>query len=208
MRESQDWDARAAQEVAAARARGADLGALLDRKQHRAVFLRSKAERKQAEASSEPHAPGLVEAADVAQAEVPSQHLCAFLGVAPVLSLGFYREGECALSMVFPLREDVTAARGSRLATAAGVDDSGKLSIIAALLSQSPAAARFWQQVPSEDMNRSIDLESLFHLSCPYESTVTIVVVGVLCLLLALLAGTLSAILRPIFVLQGRSFML
>ncbi len=72
----QDWDARAAQEVAAAKARGAQLGALVDRKEHRAEFLRRKAERKQAEAaaSSVPHSSGLVEAAAVAQAEVPAQH--------------------------------------------------------------------------------------------------------------------------------------
>ena len=79
---SQDWDARAAQDVAAARARGANLGALVDKKEHRASFLRRKAEQKQAEAtaSSVPHSSGLVEAAAVAQAEVPAQHLPAFSG--------------------------------------------------------------------------------------------------------------------------------
>ena len=80
-RESQDWEARAAQEVAAARARGANVGALVDRKERRAEYLLSKAKRLEAEASSEPHAPGLVEAASVAQAEVPAQHLPAFSGV-------------------------------------------------------------------------------------------------------------------------------
>ena len=85
-KEAQDWEAQAAQEVAAALARGANVGALVDRKERRAEFLLSKAKRLEAEASSEPHAPGLVEAAAVAQAEVPAQHLPAFSGVAPVLS--------------------------------------------------------------------------------------------------------------------------
>ena len=77
-KEAQDWEAQAAQEVAAALARGADLGALVDRKERHAEFLLSKAKRLEAEASSEPHAPGLVEAAAAAQAEVPAQHLPAF----------------------------------------------------------------------------------------------------------------------------------
>ncbi len=94
LKESQDWDARAAQEVEAAQARGADLVALVDRKESRAGYLRSKAERSQAEASSEPHAPGLAEAAAVAQAEVTAQHLPAFSGAAPVLSRDSYREWE------------------------------------------------------------------------------------------------------------------
>ncbi len=72
---SQDWDARAAQEVAAARARGAQLPALVDRKQHRADFLRMKTERAEAAASSKPHDSGLAEAAAKAKAEVPAQHL-------------------------------------------------------------------------------------------------------------------------------------
>ncbi len=67
---SQDWDARAAQEVATARARGAQLPALVDRKEHRAEFLRRKAERAQDAASSKPRDTGLVEAAAAAQAEV------------------------------------------------------------------------------------------------------------------------------------------
>ena len=88
-KEAQDWEAQAAQEVAAALARGANLGALVDRKERRAEYLLSKAKRLEAEASSEPHAPGLVEAAAVAQAEVPAQHLPAFSGVAPVLNRDF-----------------------------------------------------------------------------------------------------------------------
>ncbi len=83
---SQDWDARAAQEVAAARARGAQLPALVDRKQHRAEFLRMKAERAEAAASSNSHDSGLKEAAAAAKAEVPAQHLSAFSDMAPVLS--------------------------------------------------------------------------------------------------------------------------
>ena len=83
-KESQDWDAWAAQEVAAALARGANVGALVEKKQQRTDFLRSKAERKQAEASSKPNDQGLAEAVKAAQAEVPSQHLSAFWGVAPV----------------------------------------------------------------------------------------------------------------------------
>ena len=115
-KESQDWDARAAQEVAAALARGANVGALVEKKQQRADFLRSKAERTQSQA---------------AQAEVPSQHLCAFPDLALAFSCGFYRERERASSMAFRDREDVTAARGVCLATAAGVDDLGKPSTAA-----------------------------------------------------------------------------
>ncbi len=90
---SQDWDARAAQEVAAARARGAQLPALVDRKQHRAEFLRMKAERAEAAASSKPRDSGLVEAAAAAKAEVPAQHLPASSGIAPFLSCDLYQEG-------------------------------------------------------------------------------------------------------------------
>ena len=84
-KESLDWDARAAEVVAAARARGADLGALVDRKEQRAGYLRRKAEQKEAEAaaSSAPRAQGLVEAAALAQAEVPAQLLCPVSDVAP-----------------------------------------------------------------------------------------------------------------------------
>ena len=110
--ELQDCDARAAQEVAAALARGANVGALVDKKQQRADFLRSKAERKQAEASSKPNDQGLAEAVAAVQAEVPSQHLCAISGMAPVLSRGFLPREGCASGMVFPGREDFTAARG------------------------------------------------------------------------------------------------
>ncbi len=90
---SQDWAARAAQEVAAARARGAQLPALVDRKQHRAQFLRMKAERAEAAASSKSHDSGLKEAAAAAKAEVPAQHLSAFSGMASVLSCDLYQEG-------------------------------------------------------------------------------------------------------------------
>ena len=79
--ESQDWDDRAAQEVAAALARGANVGALVEKKQQRADFLRSKAERKQAEASSKPNDQGLAEAVAAAQAEVPFQPTSVFWGV-------------------------------------------------------------------------------------------------------------------------------
>ena len=75
--------------MAAARARGANLGALVDRKERRAEFLLSKAKRLETEASSERHDPGLVDAAVVAQAEVPAQHLPTFSGVALVLSRDF-----------------------------------------------------------------------------------------------------------------------
>ncbi len=101
-KELQDWDARAAQEVAAARARGAQLPALVDRKEHRAEFLRRKAERAEAEASSKPHDSGLNETAAAAKAEVPAQHLPAFSGVAPVLSSDFYGGSHHTLSMVLP----------------------------------------------------------------------------------------------------------
>ena len=100
LKELQDWDARAAQEVAATRARGANLGALVDKKQLRADFLRSKAERIQAEASSKPNDSGLAEAVAAAQAEVPSQLLCAFLGQAHFLSRDFYSERERTSSSV------------------------------------------------------------------------------------------------------------
>ncbi len=123
---SQDWDARAAQEVAAARARGAQLPALVDRKQHRAEFLRMKVKRAEAAASSKPRDSGLVEAAAVAQAEVPTQHPW---GMDPVHSCSLYQERQHTWMCMFPGREDVTAARSSRLAVAAGVlDDSGQLS--------------------------------------------------------------------------------
>ncbi len=92
-KELQVWDARAAQEVAAARARGADLGALVDQKEQRAGDLRRKAVQKRAEAaaSSVPLSSGLDEAAEVAEAEVPAQYLPAFSGVAPVFSSNFHR---------------------------------------------------------------------------------------------------------------------
>ncbi len=125
---SQDWDARAAQEVAAARARGAQLGALVDRKQHRAEFLRMKAARAEAAASSKPNDSGLVEAAAAAKAEVPARHLPAFSGMAPVLSCSSYQEKQHTSMVLLSGREDVSAARGSRLAVAAGLDDSGQLS--------------------------------------------------------------------------------
>ncbi len=111
---SQDWDARAAQEVAAARARGAQLPALVDRKQHRAEFLRMKTERAEAAASSKPHDSGLVEAAAAAKAEVPAQHLPASSGMGPVLRCDLYQERQHTSRLVLPGREDVTAARGSR----------------------------------------------------------------------------------------------
>ncbi len=149
-KESQDWDAPAAQEVAAVRARGAQLPALVDRKQHRAEFPHRKAEQKQAEASREPHAPDLVEAAALAQAEVPTQHLPAVLGAAAAVSLDSCRERKHVSSTVLHGREGVTAARGSRLAVAAGVHDSGQLSITVALPS---AAAKLWQQEPRENVN-------------------------------------------------------
>ena len=85
--ESQDWDAQAAQEVAAALARGANVGALVEKKQQRADFLRSKAERTKDQA---------------AQAEVPSQHTSAFSGVAPVLSRGCYQESDARRVWCFP----------------------------------------------------------------------------------------------------------
>jgi hypothetical protein len=91
-KESQDWDARAAQEVAAARAQGADQGALVDGNERHAEFPHRKAEQKQAEASREPHSPDLVEAAALAQAEVPAQHLPAVVGVAAAVSIDSCRE--------------------------------------------------------------------------------------------------------------------
>ena len=203
-KESQDWDARAAQEVAAALARGANVGALVDKKQQRADFLRSKAERKQAEASSKPNDQGLAEAVKAARAEVPSQHLCAISGMAPVLSRGLYFGRERMSNAVLLGREDTPDACGSRLAVAAGVDDLGKLSITAAFLSHSPsAAARLWQQVPSGNIIRHIDVET----SGPFECVVTIVVVGVLCLFLAMMARTPGAIQHQSFVLHGRCVM-
>ena len=186
-KESQDWDARAAQEVAAALARGANVGALVDKKQQRADFLRSKAERKQAEASSKPNDQGLAEAVAAAQAEVPSQLLCAISGMAPVLSRGLYFGRERISNTVLLGREDTPDACGSRLAVAAGVDDSGKLSITAAFPSYSPsAAASFWQQVPNENLIRNIHVDTCG----PFDCVVTIVVVGVLCLFLAMIART------------------
>ena len=102
-KESQDWDARAAQEVAAALARGANVGALVDKKQQRSDFLRSKAERKQAEASSKPNDQRLAEAVAAAQAEVPFQPTAVFLGVVHVLSRGFFRERDARRVWCFPV---------------------------------------------------------------------------------------------------------
>ena len=167
-KESQGWEAWAAKEVAAARARGVDLEALVDRKQQYAEDLRRKAEQKQAEAaaSSKPLSLGLDEAADVAEAKVPSQHLPAFSRVAFVLSGEFYRERERMSSTVLPDHEIVTAARGSRLAGAAGVDDVGHLTNISAFpLHFSSAAARQWQQVP----RGTFEFERLVHVSGLYE---------------------------------------
>ncbi len=153
--------------VAAARAQGADQRALVDQSERRTEFPHRKAEQKQAEASREPHAPGLVEAAAEAQAEVHAQHLPAFLGVAAAVSLDSCRERKHISSTVLPSREDVTAAhvsRGSRMAVAVGVDDSGQLPITVVCLLHSPsAAARLWQQEPRENVNDIIDWEP----SCP-----------------------------------------
>ncbi len=104
---SQDWDARAAQEVAAARARGAQLPALVDRKQHRAQFLRMKAERAEAAASSKSHDSGLKEAAAAAKAEVPAQHLSAFSDMAPVL--------RCDLALTKTIRVEVSVTRSKMI---------------------------------------------------------------------------------------------
>ena len=90
---SQDWDARDAQEVAAARAQGANQGALVDRNERHAEFPHRKAEQKQVEAFGEPHAPDLVEAAALAQAEVPDHHLPAVLGVPAAVTLMPARKG-------------------------------------------------------------------------------------------------------------------
>ena len=94
LEESQDWDARDAQEVAAAQAQGADQGALVDRNERHAKFPHRKTEQKQVEASGEPHAPDLVEAAALAQAEVPAQHLSAVLGVPAAVNLDSCQERE------------------------------------------------------------------------------------------------------------------
>ncbi len=121
-KESQDWDARAAQEVEAAQARGEDQGALVDRNERHADIPHRKAEQEKPEASREPHAPGLVEAAELAQAEVPAQHLPAVLGVAAAVSLVSCREKHHTSSTVLHGHEDVTAAHVSRLDVAAGFD--------------------------------------------------------------------------------------
>ncbi len=172
LKESQDRDARAAQEVAAARARGAQLPALVDRKQHRAESPHEKAEQKQAEASRGPHAPGLVEAAAEVQAEVHAQHLPAILGVAAPVTLDCYRKRRPTSSTVLQCREGVTAAHVSRVDDAAGVDKSGQLSITVAFsvalsfsCCKTPAAraARNWQQEPRECVHDIADWES----SCP-----------------------------------------
>ncbi len=94
--------------VAAARAQGADQGALVDRNERRAESPHRKAEQKQAEASREPHAPGLVEAAAEAQAEVrASLHSWAW----PPLSALIATEWQPTSSTVLQGREGVTAAR-------------------------------------------------------------------------------------------------
>ncbi len=122
---SQDWDARAAKEVAAARARGAQLPALVDRKQHRAEFLRMKAERAETSASSKPHDSELVEVAAAAKAEVPAQHLPALPSIAPVFSCTYSKKGNTRRVCC----QDVTAARDSRLAAPAGVRGNYQITV-------------------------------------------------------------------------------
>ncbi len=103
--------------MAAARARGADLGALVNRKEQRAGFLRRKAEQKEAgavtaAASSAPYAQGLVEAAAVAQAEVRTLLPHPVSSVAPYSSGGVYRETYHVSITVLPGLGTVTIARG------------------------------------------------------------------------------------------------
>ena len=146
-KESQDWDARAAQEVAAALARGANLGALADRKQQRADFLRSKAERTQAQASSKPNDQGLAEAVKAAQAEVPSQLLCAISCGPLVLSRGFYFEYNARRVHSLLGREDSPTARGHVWPlllelTTQGSHRSLKLSVSSTLSGSTTLAAR------------------------------------------------------------------
>ena len=160
-KESQDWEAQAAQEVAAALARGANLGALVDRKERRAEYLLSKAKRLEAEASSKPHAPGLVEAAAVAQAEVPAKKASTSLHSRawfPFSAVIFYRERKPTSSTVLLGREQVTAARSAVWLLLKELTTRGQLSITAAFLSRLPsAAARLWQQVPRQNANGIID---------------------------------------------------
>ncbi len=99
---AQDWDARAAQEVAAARARGAQLPALVDRKEHRAEFLRRKAERAEAAASSKPRDSELAAAAAAAKAEVPAQHLLGSQAWAP-FSAVTYNKGSTRRVWCYPV---------------------------------------------------------------------------------------------------------
>ncbi len=161
--------------VTAARAQGADQGALVDRNERRAESPHRKAEQKQAKASREPHAPGLVEAAAEAQAEVRAQHLPAFLGVAAAVSLDYYRKRQPTSSTVLHGREGVTAAHESRLNVATGVDDSGQLSITAVFLVHSRSApARLWQQEPREGVDDIVDWE----LSCPRFRSLVVVPVS------------------------------
>ncbi len=142
---SQDWDARAAQEVAAARARGAQLPALVDRKQHRAEFLRMKAERAEAAASSNSHDSGLVEAAKKAKAEVPAQHLSAFM--APVLSCDLYQEGNTRQGWCYPVVK------------MSGLHAVHVWLLLLELTTQAnyEITARLWHQ------------DRLVHVSCPYD---------------------------------------
>ncbi len=134
-KESQDWDARAAQEVAAARAQGEDPGALVDPKERRA---------------------GLVEAAAVAQAEVPTQNLPAFSGVAAVITTKKGKARRVRYSRVVKVPRLHTVTSGcccwsSRLRAT---------MITVAFLSQLPsAAARLWQQEPKAYVNGNTDLE-------------------------------------------------
>ena len=117
-----------------------------------------------------------------------------------------YRERTRTSSTALLGREQVTAARSAVWLLLKELTTRGQLSITAACLSRLPsAAARLWQQVPRDKTpTESSTLEETGHVLGRYECVVTIVVVGLLCLLLALMARTASARLRQSFVLYGR----
>ena len=116
-----------------------------------------------------------------------------------------YRERTRTSSTALLGREQVTAARSAVWLLLKELTTRGQLSITAAFLSRLPsAAARLWQQVPRQNANGIISLEETGHVLGPYECVVAIVVVGLLCLLLALMARTASARLRQNFVVYGR----
>lgn len=86
--------------------------------------------------------------------------------------------------LLLPVREDVTAAHGSPLGVAAGVDESGQLLITVDISSHISSAAAKGSGSKSR-VKMPTTWKRLVHVSGSYECVVTVVVIFLLCLLLA-----------------------